>query len=1135
MPGSLKDLEEQAAGNADDSLNPGDKDYKNSVASPEQKEKSFDETLNDNNYSKNRSDTKVDSHGDTIQRNEKADPKQDRESLDNSEKQGDSSLFNGSGAHSAPVGGLRGKLQKGFRKGGPTGGVIGILLFGIIGLGGGSSFIASSLLINIKEIFHSDRADATRTNQLFSRGFMASKFNNDGNGCDVKKAICRKMSYMQENDYKNYQDEGFKIRGQVMDANGKPTGVRTGEVGKDGKLSTVSVPDGGGILVQEVVYPDGTTTKSGKEFYAHADTNPNALRRAERAFNSRSAFYLNSFFDSVLAKWKFSKGAAKFPAPDAENDDPNNQKTDENNQDKVFNAEADTVHVDPGTGATDSNNPLRSKGEGVINDVNTRTNDTKGRMAEKGGAVGTLLQGICTVYRLAYLTETAVKAYHTYQLIRFGLLFFQAADQIKDGKGDQDRVTYLSNNVTWYDKNKSKSEGGNLTATDSEGYQIAAHGDTKGLKEFSKRFILGGSVGQKISGFTGAFEKTVDPLPLGGDNGREKMRSACRAIQSPGAIVATACAGLIPAMTAAGSVAPGIGNVIGLATSVAGCACTVEGLIPFIDKIPESILYPIPGIGNCEQIEDNAQMAVDKFLELAQSKTVQDWVFNLLSELHVDDNTRGVDAGNAIAAGAGLMLSVTGTGYGLKPASSKEEVGEYIAFNQDLEQTYAALDKDSAKQNPFDPENQYSIIGSIARSLKSDNYEAAQASPFGLFSTLTGLYSSSLKLATGTDTAEALYNQPSMLGKAGARLDNCKDGTLATIGAIGDTYCSIVGVMSIQELKDARDQAYNPSSQVLDNIIKYMTTDQGDKNEAAGGTFCDRNTFVEGLGTTTSCGDPSKLRSIGDDGTPSPGSQYEMYLKYCTERREAPWGDQYEADIEGSQRDQDWYSGKQCLSDSTMLRNFRMWTNYCLQSGTANGKLNCYTDTEKSKPNSGKGDACSVMNNPNIVFVNPATKEGLKEICETGKATNSCGQEFTINPLLFDVITANSSKYKIWLNNFGFMKDRFSCDGGQHPKGNAIDINGIERLDGSGRAGGPDWGGITYSNPAQVKVIQDYASDWLAALPPERGGVGQKGCSGSFNPKFPANAVNVNGAAFFADSCDHLHIDIRNRTNLNAL
>lgn len=103
--------------------------------------------------------------------------------------------------------------------------------------------------------------------------------------------------------------------------------------------------------------------------------------------------------------------------------------------------------------------------------------------------------------------------------------------------------------------------------------------------------------------------------------------------------------------------------------------------------------------------------------------------------------------------------------------------------------------------------------------------------------------------------------------------------------------------------------------------------------------------------------------------------------------------------------------------------------------------------------------ARKVANNPNIQFVNPATKTALEQFADTGQATNSCGQSFGIDPMLSGIMLGVSGKYKMYVNNFGFQSDRSFCDTGQHPAGKAIDLNGIEKIGGGGTGGGKtNWG-----------------------------------------------------------------------------
>ena len=173
--------------------------------------------------------------------------------------------------------------------------------------------------------------------------------------------------------------------------------------------------------------------------------------------------------------------------------------------------------------------------------------------------------------------------------------------------------------------------------------------------------------------------------------------------------------------------------------------------------------------------------------------------------------------------------------------------------------------------------------------------------------------------------------------------------------------------------------------------------------------------------------------------------------------------------------------------------------------------------------------ARQVANNPNIEFTNPATKAALIKFADTGEATNFCGQKFGIDAMLSGVLLTNASKYKILINNFGFQEDRFiGCDNGEHPKGKAVDLNGVKKLDGSGDA----WGNINFSG-GQTAVITDYSTDWMDALATKDdsiGRVGQLNCGGFnlINKKKP-NWKGHDGLLHFDDACNHLHIDVGER------
>lgn len=136
-----------------------------------------------------------------------------------------------------------------------------------------------------------------------------------------------------------------------------------------------------------------------------------------------------------------------------------------------------------------------------------------------------------------------------------------------------------------------------------------------------------------------------------------------------------------------------------------------------------------------------------------------------------------------------------------------------------------------------------------------------------------------------------------------------------------------------------------------------------------------------------------------------------------------------------------------------------------------------------------------------------------------------------LSPILLGApASLTTAKWKITIDDFGFPGDREYCETGtfQHPKGNAVDLQGlVNRHNGQASSPGLDFIG------ADAQIVSDFATDFLAALPRQgdgshvHGGIGQKQCG--VNPVFPPDSSLV---YTFADSCDHLHVDVRNRTDL---
>jgi hypothetical protein len=169
------------------------------------------------------------------------------------------------------------------------------------------------------------------------------------------------------------------------------------------------------------------------------------------------------------------------------------------------------------------------------------------------------------------------------------------------------------------------------------------------------------------------------------------------------------------------------------------------------------------------------------------------------------------------------------------------------------------------------------------------------------------------------------------------------------------------------------------------------------------------------------------------------------------------------------------------------------------------------------------GDAKSIakiiMANPNITFQTPQKKADFQSVADTG-IQHDCGVDIPISPVLLSIIQSladpakGAGAYKIVLGVFSLGH---GCDGGQHSKGTAVDLNGVAK------------GGVTTGNQlhfdsfnaAQAALVKQFYQDFANSFPEKTGGMGQIQCFAGGPP--PKRA----GVIYFNDACNHLHVDAR--------
>lgn len=158
-----------------------------------------------------------------------------------------------------------------------------------------------------------------------------------------------------------------------------------------------------------------------------------------------------------------------------------------------------------------------------------------------------------------------------------------------------------------------------------------------------------------------------------------------------------------------------------------------------------------------------------------------------------------------------------------------------------------------------------------------------------------------------------------------------------------------------------------------------------------------------------------------------------------------------------------------------------------------------------------------ILNHPNISFqVEPRQSEAMEYIAKTGRG-RECGAP-AVSSTLLGVLLAAAEKYKIVI---GVLVDGHACNNGFHPKGMAVDINGVNPLPSSSAAG---TGNRIEWTAAEQPILRQFYNDVGPLLNQVGGGgLGQIQC---FSGSKPAPAPNV---SYFNDTCHHIHLDVGKR------
>jgi len=670
----------------------------------------------------------------------------------------------------------------GLKKKGPILSII-LLVLGI-GLGGSTLFGPALLIVQMKEVFSNYGGSASRAAPLRYEQRLIYMIGNKKveAACSSNPSSTKcKRGTISEKDRKNYEKNGFKFN-KSKDVNGR-------------------------TIIREVEFPDGKKVKSGKAFNDYIKKNPSMASRAVAAHNPRTLIFNGGRFSKVVLK-KFGLDKSRVTL---DGDDDKKRK-------ETFN---EHLKVDPKESEDDTKSKFKAKYEEKIKGFSSKT-----------GITTAALGFACSAYNMARATIAIVKLENSLKFVGFAMLFLKAADQIKDqGSVDPGTIATLGGILTSYATSGPKK---GLTATDSQGYKIAAYGGEGALASFSQNYLLGGSPALK------KLDNTIDWLQ--DKLGKRNIRFGCKAAGN--IAVGTAITGAICGASAgegaiAGTVVPVAGNAVGAIAGFVGClAVNIVGGFAASWVIGKIIAQVIP-------------IAV-----------------KALRDAPIDANIAGVDAGNALAVGAGVLLTTTSLSRGMKPAN-KQDVASFKTATADSEKQYEDIARYDAKKEPLNVYNQYSFLGSLIRS-SGITYSQSNS----LASSLQNIGTLMGSAVRTTPNALALATMPLPINNDD--LSHCPDQGLKDIGVDCDRMGQMQLTLSGTELRMS-DEAN----------IDYMES----------------NGYVD------------------DNGTINEEKDYANFVKYCTEQREYLMG----SDGVPIEEADEWTSGEKCTENNTMLNNFRVY------------------------------------------------------------------------------------------------------------------------------------------------------------------------------------------------------------------
>lgn len=817
------------------------------------------------------------------------------------------------------------------------------LFIAVVFLGGlwYSSILAPNIiLVNIKDLFTNDLADGTTALSKYSLKMIGNKIGKAD--CSDKESIKCKLTTMSRAQVLAFKDHGFQIQGQKLE-----------EDNLDDNNQQNDKPESR-WKVQAIVFPDNVGVATDEKSYAKfASANDTIRYKANGVWNPRSSFFLDARFKQrIKDKYDLTKLATVWGMNEKEV----NQTFDESMQ-------GGDEAVDPTGGG--------AYGLKTLAENQAKSSLSQGAM-KIAAEPASYINVQCGFFTQSKVVSSAVQKAKQVTVARFAMQYLKAADQIKMPLQSKEVTTnVMSGKLAW------SNEGGyaGANATDATMYRhivlrepvkmssnsfkyYLSNPDAIGMLFFGAgiQVMLTAKATQAISGAPGAL--TMLPQTDIGDGPRKYCLEG-QTTSSKSSLKPSNC----PALTVAAAPPPMI-------PAVSPIAATSSRVCPM----------PPQGIWQMNPTASATSIAVMPYV--ATLFNVAAGTYATQAARDFTSKTKGVAASDALFAGTGEILGDMAMSRGLQPASA-QSLKQYLGQRGELDKEYEALARYKARNDPFDPYNAHSFLGSLVHSFSTI---PPQSSVVGSLANTLAVIPLSLTKSL-TSTAGAIYNlQPDQL--VASRLQQCTDIEYSYIGINADMACNVRYSLGQKEmnanLKDVVDYMLKPHANETNANVQ-------DLQRRLGQTDAERDAANVSRQLQEARDANSKPFIDEKTGSAIAHSEYEKYLTYCVNRQD-PWGrtsvtvrreelseeekakrlqfkstdgiqygsegagDPYETKIissymavtEGAANDQDWYTGKKCLDQGEMLQNFRAYTLACSVDGSFAGSIDC-TEADRAK------------------------------------------------------------------------------------------------------------------------------------------------------------------------------------------